>query len=624
MFDLIQAENISKSFGDLVLFSDVSISIPRGRKTALLARNGAGKTTLLNIIAGLDKPDSGKIVMRSDLKIGYLPQDPVLNPDATVFESVLSAFGHIGLLISQYEKAVEANDKKSISELTVKLDASGAWDVEVRVNQALGHLDINIPDTKISTLSGGQKKRVALASVLVQQPDLLILDEPTNHLDLDMIEWLEEYLNNNCETLLMVTHDRYFLDRVCNEIIELDTKNLYTYKGNYTYFLEKRDERLDNFNAEVEKARNLLRRELEWMRRMPKARGTKAKARVDSFYDLEEKASQKKYDDRIKINISSARLGKKIIEIAYLNKKYDDNVLIKDFTYIFRRLEKIGVAGPNGCGKTTLMNIISGITEADSGKFEYGETVKIGYYKQEDPQFDLQKKVIDVVRNVADVVSLADGSKLSVSQFLNFFLFPPPMQQQHVNKLSGGELRRLYLVTILMQNPNFLILDEPTNNLDIMTLQVLENYLASFPGCVLAVSHDRFFLDKISDHLFVFTGKGIIKDYPGNYSDYVEIRNSELKKSKAEEKRNTVKKENIISIKNDYSARLTYKEKREKEITEKEIESLQREKTDTEIILNSGNLTTQELTEKSKRLSELYRIIDEKELRWLELSEKAE
>ena len=624
MFDLIQAENISKSFGDLVLFSDVSISIPRGRKTALLARNGAGKTTLLNIIAGLDKPDSGKIVMRSDLKIGYLPQDPVLNPDATVFESVLSAFGHIGLLISQYEKAVEANDKKSISELTVKLDASGAWDVEVRVNQALGHLDINIPDTKISTLSGGQKKRVALASVLVQQPDLLILDEPTNHLDLDMIEWLEEYLNNNCETLLMVTHDRYFLDRVCNEIIELDTKNLYTYKGNYTYFLEKRDERLDNFNAEVEKARNLLRRELEWMRRMPKARGTKAKARVDSFYDLEEKASQKKYDDRIKINISSARLGKKIIEIAYLNKKYGDNVLIKDFTYIFRRLEKIGVAGPNGCGKTTLMNIISGITEADSGKFEYGETVKIGYYRQEDPQFDLQKKVIDVVRNVADVVSLADGSKLSVSQFLNFFLFPPPIQQQHVNKLSGGELRRLYLVTILMQNPNFLILDEPTNNLDIMTLQVLENYLASFPGCVLAVSHDRFFLDKISDHLFVFTGKGIIKDYPGNYSDYVDIRNSELKKSKAEEKRNTVKKENIISIKNDYSARLTYKEKREKEITEKEIESLQREKTDTEIILNSGTLTTQELTEKSKRLSELYRIIDEKELRWLELSEKAE
>lgn len=624
MFDLLQTENISKSFGDLVLFGGVSMSIPLGRKTALLARNGAGKSTLLNIIAGLDKADTGKIVTRNDLKIGYLNQDPVLDPGSTVFESVLRSFSDVRQYITDYEKAVANDDRNAIADLSAKLDASGAWDVEVRVKQILGHLDINIPDTKIETLSGGQKKRVALASVLVQKPDLLILDEPTNHLDLDMIEWLEDYLNNQCETLLMVTHDRYFLDRVCNEIIELDSKKLYTYKGNYTYFLEKREERMDNFNAEVEKARNLLRRELEWMRRMPKARTTKAKARIDSFYDLEEKANQKKYDEKIKINVSSARLGKKILEIAYLNKAYGENVLIKDFTYIFRRLEKVGVAGPNGCGKTTMLNIIAGEVEADSGKFEFGETVKIGYYKQEEPCFDLQKKVIDVVRDVAEVVSLSDGSKLSVSQFLNYFLFSPPMQQQYVYKLSGGELRRLYLVTILMKNPNFLLLDEPTNNLDIMTLQVLENYLSAFPGCVLAVSHDRFFLDKISDHLFVFKGNGIIKDYPGNYSDFIDIRKEEERKEKAAIKRATPKKEESTAIRGDYSARLSFNEKREKEILEKELDSLNAEKTETETLLNSGTLAPPELAIRSKRLSEIYKLIDEKELRWLELSEKSE
>jgi ATP-binding cassette subfamily F protein uup len=624
MFDLLQAENISKSYGDLLLFNDISLSIPRGRKTALLARNGAGKTTLLNILAGGDKPDKGKIVVRNDLRTGYLSQDPELNPEATVFESVLSAFSEIGEWIAGYEKAIAANDKDQIALYSAKLDSAGAWDVEVRVKQALGHLDINMPDVRIKTLSGGQRKRVALASVLVQKPDLLILDEPTNHLDLDMIEWLEEYLNNQCETVLMVTHDRYFLDRVCNEIIELDNKKLFTYKGNYTYFLEKREERMDNFNSEVEKARNLLRRELDWMRRMPKARGTKAKARIDAFYDLEEKASQKTYDDRIKINVSSARLGKKILEIAYLNKSYGDNVLIKDFTYIFRRLEKVGVAGPNGCGKTTLMNIIAGLTAADSGKFEFGETVIIGYYRQEDPQFDLNKKVIDIVRDVAEVVTLADGSKMSVSQFLNYFLFPPSMQQQYTAKLSGGELRRLYLVTVLMQNPNFLILDEPTNNLDIMTLQVLENYLASFPGCVLAVSHDRFFLDKISDHLFVFKGKGVIKDYPGNYSDFYHLRKEEERIEKAAAKKKEPRKEGNAAIRNDYSVRLTYKEKREKEILEKDLQALLTEKSENENLLNSGKLNPGELTLRSKRLSEICSLLDEKEMRWLELSEKSE
>lgn len=624
MFDLLQAENISKSYGDLVLFEDISLSIPRGRKTALLARNGAGKTTLLNIIAGGDRPDAGKVVLRNDLRIGYLSQDPELDPEATVFESVLASFAHISEWLTAYEKAVEENDKKQMAELSTKLEAAGAWDIEVRVRQALGHLDINIPETKIATLSGGQKKRVALAAVLVQQPDLLILDEPTNHLDLDMIEWLEDYLNNQCETLLMVTHDRYFLDRVCNEIIELDNKKLFTYKGNYTYFLEKREERMDNFNSEVEKARNLLRRELDWMRRMPKARGTKAKARIDAFYELEEKANQKKYDDRIRINVSSSRLGKKILEIAYLNKAYGEKVLIRDFTYIFRRLEKVGVAGPNGCGKTTLMNIIAGLVDADSGKFEFGETVKIGYYRQDDPAFDVQKKVIDIVREVAEVVTLADGSKMSVSQFLNYFLFPPPMQQQYVAKLSGGELRRLYLVTILMQNPNFLILDEPTNNLDIMTLQVLENYLASFPGCVLAVSHDRFFLDKVSDHLFVFKGHGIIKDYPGNYSDYFDLRKEEERRERNLARKTETKPTADNSVRNDYSTRLTYKEKREKEQLEKDLLELELEKNEHESYLNSGSNDATELTRRSKRLPEIYKLIDEKEIRWLELSEKSE
>ncbi|PKP22469.1 MAG: ABC transporter [Bacteroidetes bacterium HGW-Bacteroidetes-21] len=624
MYDLLQAENITKSFGELVLFNNVSISIPKGRKTALLAKNGAGKTTLLRILAGEESSDSGKVVLRNDVSIGYLPQNPVFKAGATVFEVVYGTFSDVHQMFVAYEKAVAENDKDKMSELSVKLDAAGAWDIETRVNQALGHLGIEHPQKKMTELSGGQKKRVALASLIVRNPDLIILDEPTNHLDLDMIEWLEEFLNNRCQTLLMVTHDRYFLDRVCNEIIELDNQQLYVYKGNYTYFLEKRDERIQNFNAEVDKARNLLRIELEWMRRMPKARSTKAKSRIDAFYDLQEVATQTRHDESVKINISASRLGKKILEIAYINKSFGEQKLIKDFTYIFRRLEKVGIVGPNGCGKTTLLNIIAGEIQADSGKFEFGETVKVGYYKQDDPVFPQDKKVIDMVRDYADVVTLSDGNKMSVSQFLNYFLFPPSMQQQYVYKLSGGEIRRLYLVTILMQNPNFLILDEPTNNLDIMTLQVLENYLASYPGCVLTVSHDRFFLDKVADHIFVFKGEGVIKDYPGNYSDYYDIMQAEEKAAKKAKQAETTKQTKTTQISGDYSTRLTFNEKREKEQLEKDIEKLSQEKTESEEKMNHGNLPAEELVIISKRYAEIIDILDEKEMRWLELSEKRE
>lgn len=623
MFDLLQAEKITKSFGDLLLYKDISLSIPKGRKTALLARNGAGKTTLLNIIAGIDSPDSGKIITRNDVTIGYLEQNPKFDPNATVFDVVYGSFQDIHELLKRYYEAVNQGNKDEITHLSAQLDAAHAWDIEVKVNQVISKLNISNPDQTTGTLSGGQKKRVALAALIVRNPDLLILDEPTNHLDLDMIEWLEDFLKNRCETLLMVTHDRYFLDRVCNEIIELDEQKLFTYKGNYSYFLEKREERIQNFNSEVDKAQNLLRRELEWMRRMPKARSTKAKSRIDAFYELEDRANQKRYDEQVKINVSSSRLGSKILEIAYLNKAFNDIQLVKDFTYIFRKYEKVGIVGPNGCGKTTLMNIISGDLEADSGKFEFGETVKVGYYKQDDPIIDINLKVIDIVKQYAEVVTLSDGNKMSVSQFLNYFLFPPPMQHQFAYKLSGGELRRLYLVTILMQNPNFLILDEPTNNLDIMTLQVLENYLSVFPGCVLVVSHDRFFLDKIAEHLFVFKGNGVIKDYTGNYTEYRDTLFEEEKKIKLQKQAQTPQKA-VEKQKNDYSERLSYKEKREKEQLEKDLEALNIEKTVTEEKLNSGTLQSDELIKLSTRIGEIISSIDDKEMRWLELSEKVE
>lgn len=615
----LQAENITKSFGDLTLFENLSLSIHQDQKVAIVARNGAGKTTLLNIIAGTDQPDSGQIVLRNGITVGYLAQSLKLDETKTIFEEIYNSASEVMQIIKEYEIALVSDNKLRLEKALEKMEAAQAWDHEVKVHQIVAELQLPDGNIIIGNLSGGQKKRVALASLLINDPDLLILDEPTNHLDLEMIEWLEEFLSRSGCTLLMVTHDRYFLDRVCNEILELDNKTLYQYKGNYSYFLEKRSERIDVQNSEVEKARNLFRKELDWIRRMPKARTTKAKYRVEAFTEIQEKASQKIVEKNVEIKISAARLGNKILEISNLGKAYGEKLLIKDFTYMFRRFEKIGIIGKNGSGKTTFLNLITNLVKPDAGHFEYGETVVLGYYKQEDLKFKEGQRVIDIVKEIAEVVTPIEGKKLSVSQFLNYFLFTNAMQHTPVEKLSGGERRRLHLVTILMRNPNFLILDEPTNDLDIMTLNVLEEYLKEFPGCLVVVSHDRFFLDKISDHLFVFDGMGAIKDYPGNYSNYREWAKKQIKVSDKTVKEKKPEKE--ITISTEKARKLTWKEKKEFETLEAEIESLNNEKNEIEQKLSTGTLSSEEVTNSAKRLSEVLNLIDEKELRWLELSE---
>lgn len=619
MISYLQAENISKSYGDLVLFKDLSLSIHKDQKIAIIAKNGAGKTSLLQIIAGLDSPDEGKITIRNNISIGYLKQDPVFDESKTVLEAVFDSSSEIIHELEKYNKAIISNDKNQLQEAMERMDLLNAWDYEVKIKQVLAELKISNHNEVIRNLSGGQKKRIALANVIINEPDILILDEPTNHLDIEMIEWLEDFLIRSKSSLLMVTHDRYFLDKVCTDIFEIDDKKLYHYKGNYSYFLKKRDERINNHNSEIDRARNLLRKELDWMNRMPKARATKAKARIDSFYQLEEIASNKKVDKKVRIDIKTSRLGKKILSIHYLNMSYGDNHLIKDFTFSFTRNEKIGIIGNNGTGKTTLLNIICGDLKADSGKFEIGETVVFGYYKQEGIQFKEDQKVIDVIKEIAEIVTLSDGKKFSASQFLQYFLFTPEMQYSRIEKLSGGERRRLYLMTILMKNPNFLILDEPTNDLDIITLQVLEEYLQNFPGCLIVVSHDRFFMDKIVDHIFVFQGNAVIKDFPGNYSEYRRQKTNQLSSIKKTEKPVI---SNKLKSPADYSGKLSFKEKYELEQIEKELKELENEKNSLENQLNSGNLINDELNVKSKRFSEIIDIIDQKESRWLELNEK--
>jgi len=615
---ILQAENITKTFGDLLLFENISLSIHKNQKVAIIARNGAGKTTLLNIIAGVDTADSGQIVLRNGIKIGYLSQLINLNPQKTIFDEIYNSSNKIIQAVKNYEIALTSNNKKEIENAHQQMDLLQAWDFEVNVNKIIAEL--KLPESKmlIKTLSGGQKKRVALASLLINQPDLLILDEPTNHLDLEMIEWLESFLINSSCTLLMVTHDRYFLDRVCNEILELDDKRLYQYKGNYSYFLEKRYERIENFNSEVEKARNLFRKELDWIRRMPKARTTKAKYRVESFQEIKDKASQRKIDRNIEINISATRLGNKVLEIYNISKSFNNLLLINDFTYFFKKYEKVGIVGNNGTGKTTLLNIITNNIKSDSGHFEYGETVVVGYYKQQDLIFKPGQKVIEFAKEITELVYQPDGNKLNITHLLNYFLFTNSMQHTPIEKLSGGEKRRLQLVSVLLKNPNFLILDEPTNDLDIMTLNVLEEYLIQFKGCVIVVSHDRFFLDKISEHIFAFEGNGVIKDFPGNYTDYSKytkknkikiIQNKDLPKT--EKVKSTIEK-----IK-----KLTWKEKQEKELIENELINLSNERTLIESKLSSGLLSTIELTELSKKLNEIIILTDQKEIRWLELSE---
>ena len=618
MTPYLQVENLTKSFGDLVLFNGISFGIAEGQRIGLIAKNGSGKTTLLNILAGKEGYDEGKITFRRDLRVGYLEQSPKYPEELTVLEACFYHGNSTVELIKEYERCMETPGNPGMDELLVRMEHEKAWDYERRAKQILSQLKIRDFSQKIGHLSGGQLKRVALANILITEPDLLILDEPTNHLDLDMTEWLEEYLNRGSLSLLMVTHDRYFLDRVCSEIIEIDNRQLYSYKGNYSYYLEKRQERIEATNAEIARANNLYRTELEWMRRMPQARGHKARYREEAFYELEKVAKQRTYDANVKLDVKASYIGSKIFEADHLCKRFGDLKILDDFSYIFARYEKMGIVGNNGTGKSTFIKILMGLEKPDSGTLDIGETVRFGYYSQEGLQFNEQMKVIDVITDIAEVIELGNGKRLTASQFLQHFLFTPETQHSYVYKLSGGERRRLYLCTVLMRNPNFLVLDEPTNDLDIVTLQVLEEYLQNFKGCVIVVSHDRYFMDKVVDHLLVFKGQGDIRDFPGNYSDY---RDWKLAKAEHEKEAAKPKEEKTQRVRLNDKRRMTFKERKEFEQLEKEIAALEEEKKQIEEALCSGTLSVDELTEKSKRLPLLNYELDEKTMRWLELSE---
>lgn len=618
MIPYLQVENLTKSFGDLVLFDKISFGIAQGQRIGLIAKNGSGKTTLLNILAGKEGYDEGTITFRRDLRVGYLEQAPSYPAGLTVLEACFHHGNSTVELIKEYEECMETPGNPGLEDLLGRMEHEKAWDYERKAKQILSQLKIRDFNQKVEHLSGGQLKRVALANVLITEPDLLILDEPTNHLDLDMTEWLEEYLNRGNLSLLMVTHDRYFLDRVCSEIIEIDNKQLYSYKGNYSYYLEKRQERIDATNAEIARANNLYRTELEWMRRMPQARGHKARYREEAFYDLEKVAKQRTYDNNVKLDVKASYIGSKIFEADHLCKSFGSLKILDDFSYIFARYEKMGIVGNNGTGKSTFIKILMGLEKIDSGTLDIGETVRFGYYSQDGLQFNEQMKVIDVITAIAEVIELGNGKRLTASQFLQHFLFTPETQHSYVYKLSGGERRRLYLCTVLMKNPNFLVLDEPTNDLDIVTLQVLEEYLKNFKGCVIVVSHDRYFMDKVVDHLLVFKGQGDIRDFPGNYSDY---RDWKLARAEHEKEVAKPKEEKTQRVRLNDKRRLTFKERKEMEQLETEIATLEEEKKTIEEALCSGTLSVDELTEKSKRLPLLNDELDEKSMRWLELSE---
>ena len=619
----LQIENLSKSFGDLVLFSDISCVVEERQRIGLIARNGKGKSTLLKIIAGEEPLDDGKITLRGGVRVGYLEQEPDFNGDLTVIEACLQRNIEKAGVIARYEEALESGDNDALPRLMEEMDRLEAWDYETRAKQVLSKLKIERFNQPIKELSGGQKKRVALASVLIDEPQLMILDEPTNHLDMEMVEWLEEYLSRLTGSLLMVTHDRYFLDNVCNEIIEIDDNRVYRYKGNYSLFLQKREERLQNLAAETARARNLLRKELDWMRRQPQARAHKAKYRIDAFYKLEEKAAAMRDDSKVSLEIKSQYIGNKIFVMKALSKAFGDKVITKDFFYTFARYEKLGIVGNNGTGKSTFIKMLLGRVAPDNGIIEVGETVKWGYYSQDGLAFNEQMKVIDVVKDIAEVIPVA-GKMLTASQFLQHFLFPPEKQYSYVYKLSGGEKRRLYLCTVLRANPNFRVLDEPTNDLDIETLQVLEEYLCDFKGCVIVVSHDRYFMDKVVDHIFVFNGNGDIKDFPGNYTDWRDWREEE---KAAAAKAAAAKAAKESAPKQGYRAeskrKLSFKERKEYESLEMEIMELEEEKSAIEQELCSGTLGNDELLAKSMRIQDVIALIDEKTMRWLELSEFA-
>lgn len=623
MISYLQVENIARRIGDNLLFENISLNVNKDDKVALIAVNGAGKSSLLEILAGKESPDAGSLSIKRDLRIAYLQQSPVLNESNKIIDELFSTDSELVKVIREYEECVLSGNHEMLNVMVQRMDDHKAWDYDVAVKQIMFKLKLTDLNAVIGKLSGGQKKRVALAKVLVEDSDLLILDEPTNHLDLDMIEWLEEYLMKSNKTLLMVTHDRYFLDRVCNVILELSDNEIYRYEGNYEYFLEKKQSREYSAKMNTEKARNLLKTELDWMRRMPKARRHKAKSRIESFYDIKERAANRPEEKSININVNISRMGKKILEIKNVSKSYGDKILLKDFTYLFNRFEKAGLIGRNGTGKTTLLNIITGLTEPDKGTVDKGETVVFGYYRQDGIKFDDNMTVIDAVKDIAEQVTISDGSVLSITQFMNYFLFPPEKQYTLIRKLSGGEKRRLYLLTVLMKNPNFLILDEPTNDLDILTLNVLEEYLAGFMGCVIVVSHDRYFMDKVVDHIFEYKGDGIIKDFPGNYTQLREKQTAMEKRAPAVK---PVKNSNYeISEppeKKEKKTGLTFKEKKEFEILTADIENLEAEKNRIETEMSNGSLSPDELYTISLRHGEIMKILDDNELRWLELSEK--
>ena len=622
MVSYLQIEGLTKRFGATLMYENVSMELSEGQRVAIVAKNGAGKTTLLNIIAGKEPYEAGLITFKNDLRIAYLDQNPTYPAHYTVLEAFCSVPNEMANLIARYEALLAKGDAvyqtDEFQQVLTEMDHHKAWDYEQRAKQILTKLNITDFNQKVGTLSGGQLKRLALANALISEPDLLILDEPTNHLDLAMTEWLEEYLNKSSLTLLMVTHDRYFLDRVCTEIIEIDNKQLYRYKGNYSYYLEKHQERDEQRNAELARANNLFRKELDWMRRQPQARGTKAKSRIDDFYKLQDKVRQKPTEGQVRLEVKSAYLGSKIFEAQYICKSFGEKRILHNFYYQFSKGEKMGIVGANGTGKSTFVKLLLGLVKPDSGAFDIGETVKFGYYSQDGLQFNDQMKVIDVVRDIAEEIDLGGGKRLSASQFLAHFLFTPETQNNYVYKLSGGEKRRLHLCTVLMQNPNFLVLDEPTNDLDIVTLNLLEDYLQTFSGCVIVVSHDRYFMDKVVDHLLVFKGNAEVQDFPGNYTDYRFYR-EEQDKQKAQEKKKTVAE--VATPKTEHKRKLTYGEQQELKQLEKDIASLEAEKAALEADFASGNLSSDELQAKAQRMNELLPLLDQKEIRWLELSE---
>ncbi|WP_295829644.1 ABC-F family ATP-binding cassette domain-containing protein [uncultured Winogradskyella sp.] len=616
----LNVENISKSYGELELFRDISFSIHKDQKIAFVAKNGSGKSSILNILSGKDVPDSGQVVVRKGLRLAFLDQEPNLDSKLSIEETIFASDLPILKIIETYEKALQnPEDTEAYQDAFEAMDRHNAWEFETQFQQILSQLKLDDLKAKISSLSGGQKKRLSLAQALISKPDILILDEPTNHLDLEMIEWLEDYFAKTQQTLFMVTHDRYFLERVCNEIVELDHGKMYTYKGNYSYYLEKKEERIAKEQTEVGKAKQLFKKELDWMRRQPKARTTKSKSRIDDFFEIKSKAHQRRKDHVIQLEINMERLGSKIVELHNVSKSFKDKVILNGFDYNFKKGERIGIIGKNGTGKSTFLNMLTQSIQPDGGKIVLGETVKFGYYTQGGIKAKPNQKVIDVVRDYGDYIPLAKGRQISAQQLLERFLFDRKKQYDFVEKLSGGEQKRLYLCTVLIQNPNFLILDEPTNDLDIVTLNVLESFLMDFPGCLLVVSHDRYFMDKIVDHLFVFKGEGIVDDFPGNYSDYRAYESSQPKQQAKSEKQ-----ENTTVVKQNQTNKLSYNEQKEYKNLESKIRSLELDKKAKEAEFLNADLSQEDIAKLSEELQVIIDTIEEKEMRWFELAEKFE